>query len=172
MTSALIPFAGGLVLAAAHDIHSRRIPNALSGLFLCIGLFARGALAGGDGLADGICGVVVGLFVLLIPYSMGMFGGGDIKLLAAIGAWVGPVYVLAIAALGCIVGALLAVAMTVLEPGLRDDVKNTLLIAFYTKHLPRDLRSARPARLTVPFGAALAIAAVALALTVGGLPHA
>ena len=43
-----------------------------------------------DGLIFALCGVVVGFFTFFIIWILGGCGGGDVKLFAAVGAWVGP----------------------------------------------------------------------------------
>jgi prepilin peptidase CpaA len=46
---------------------------------------------------------------MLIPYLMALVGGGDVKLLAAVGAFLGPANALWVAAFGCIAGGVVAI---------------------------------------------------------------
>jgi prepilin peptidase CpaA len=72
------------------DMKTRRIPNyltfgtALAGL--AFNLLGRGL----PGLVDGILGMLVGFAFLILPYLLGGTGAGDVKALAALGAWLGP----------------------------------------------------------------------------------
>jgi prepilin peptidase CpaA len=43
-----------------------------------------------DGLLFALAGVVVGFFTFFLIWILGGCGGGDVKLFAALGAWVGP----------------------------------------------------------------------------------
>ena len=43
-----------------------------------------------SGLGWSLVGTIVGLALLLPLYAIGGMGAGDVKLLAGVGAWVGP----------------------------------------------------------------------------------
>jgi len=72
-------------MAAIYDFRFRRIPNwlSLSGLILGFGLNAHGTLAAGEGM-------LLATAVYLPLYLLRGMGAGDVKLMAAIGALVGP----------------------------------------------------------------------------------
>jgi len=74
---------------AVIDWRHFRIPNALTLPFAIAGLAINVYSFGLPGIATSLGGLAVGFLLLLIPYLMGGFGGGDVKLLAAIGSWVG-----------------------------------------------------------------------------------
>jgi prepilin peptidase CpaA len=100
-----------LSLAAASDLRTRRIPNWLTfgGALIGLGfnvLFDR--LAGG---LSSLEGWVLGVALFALPFSFGQLGAGDVKLLAAVGAWGGPHLVLLTALAGALVGAALALAV-------------------------------------------------------------
>ncbi len=89
-----------LAVAIFTDLRTRRIPNWLVVPFLLIGLAAspwrhdwqsNGHGFGWHGLGQSLAGMALGLLINGIPFLMGWTGGGDVKLCAAIGAWVGPV---------------------------------------------------------------------------------
>ncbi|WP_449245286.1 A24 family peptidase [Desulfobacca acetoxidans] len=75
---------------AASDLHSRRIPNYLTFGGALAGLFYQTVFFGWSGLGQGLFGLLLGLGLLLIPYILGGMGAGDVKGLAALGAWLGP----------------------------------------------------------------------------------
>src|SRR5271165_4245123 len=84
-----LPLVLALLAAAIIDARVRRIPNWLtSGLLL--GGLGR-ALAGGGihGLDQSLFGMLCGASLPLILYAISAVGAGDVKLLAAIGAWIG-----------------------------------------------------------------------------------
>ena len=163
MTTALIPFATGLALAAAHDVRSRRIPNALCLAFCLVGLGARGMLGG---FGPGLVGAGLGLAILIVPFALGLIGGGDVKLLAATGAWLGPQATLAAALAGLAAGGLLSAAIAIAQPALRRQVATNLMLTATTGRLGHASAS------QVPMGAALAAGAILTAIFFGGLPNA
>lgn len=72
------------------DLKTHRIPNYLTlGTALC-GLAYQLAFHGWAGLTNGLLGLALGFGLLLLPYVMGGMGAGDVKALAALGAWLGP----------------------------------------------------------------------------------
>lgn len=83
------------------DLRSQRLPNAITLTMLSAGLamnMCRGAgialigEAGSgalNGLLFGIFGVVVAFILFVALWQLGKCGAGDVKLMAAVGAWVG-----------------------------------------------------------------------------------
>ena len=78
------------VVAGWTDWHTRRIPNWLVAPFLVIGIVASTWLHGWHGLGFSFEGLGLGLLLYGILFWMGGMGAGDVKLAAAIGAWIGP----------------------------------------------------------------------------------
>ena len=80
-----------VILAATADVLSRSIPNQLT--LLIAASFFLFAWACGMPLADLVMHVGFGIGLLVIAvvlFSFGLFGGGDGKLIAAAGLWIGP----------------------------------------------------------------------------------
>jgi prepilin peptidase CpaA len=159
----LSPLGAGLLWAIVCDLRGRRIPNAISGVVFVSGLvvsaYLRGMLASGSGLAAS----VVLLVVLLPPWRAGGIGGGDVKLAAAVGAWVGLAhlvwFVLASALAG---GVVAAVVYMFASPGARAEVKANLVLASAHGQMPH-VPSHRKGHLSVPYAVAISAgAAVAL----------
>jgi prepilin peptidase CpaA len=72
------------------DIKTRRIPNYLTLGTLLAGLGFQAGFQGWSGLASGLLGMLLGFALLIIVYIIGGIGAGDVKALAALGAWLGP----------------------------------------------------------------------------------
>jgi prepilin peptidase CpaA len=102
-----------LVVAVAWDLRSFRIPNVLTAPAALAGLSYQVATAGFPGLKSSLLGMMVGLGILLIPFLLGGLGGGDVKLLAAMGAWLGPQGILFAALYSGLAGGLLALGVMV-----------------------------------------------------------
>ena len=78
------------LVAAAIDLRTRRVPNALTGAAAAFGLALALSGAGRIGPIAAIAGGLLGLTLMLPGYLFGATGGGDVKLLAALGTLLGP----------------------------------------------------------------------------------
>ena len=72
------------------DIRTQRIPNYLTLGTAVAGLGFQVGLHGWGGLWSGFLGLALGFGLLIIPYLLRGIGAGDVKALAALGAWLGP----------------------------------------------------------------------------------
>jgi prepilin peptidase CpaA len=81
---------GILAACCVTDLKSRRIPNIITAPTMIVGLAYHGMIYGLDGLAFAGLGLVLGLAVMLVPFLIGLMGAGDVKLMAAAGAILGP----------------------------------------------------------------------------------
>jgi len=97
-----------LGIATFTDLRSRRIPNWLVLPFMVLGVAVSTWLHGWSGLAQSLEGLAVGgVFFGLLSFMGGM-GMGDVKLCAAIGAWIGPGQMLVALVLTGITGGIMA----------------------------------------------------------------
>jgi len=81
---------GFLMLACLWDLRWRRIPNWLNaGGLLAVLLASVVGLLGDTGPADRAFGALAGFGVLLVGHLAGMFGAGDVKAAAVLGAFWG-----------------------------------------------------------------------------------
>src|SRR2546425_13068330 len=77
------------LVACVFDLYSRRIPNALTFGAAAVALVVAAALGGASGAWSTLMGLAVGLAIWLPIYALGGMGAGDVKVMAAIGAWLG-----------------------------------------------------------------------------------
>jgi prepilin peptidase CpaA len=96
-----------LTVALLTDLHSRQIPNLLVGVGLVIGLAGHAWFAGTAGVLTAGLGACVGLLCLLPFYVSGAMGGGDVKLMAMCGAFLGPINVIVATTAALLIGGLL-----------------------------------------------------------------
>lgn len=75
---------------ALGDLYTRRIPNYLTLGAALAGLGFQVGAHGWAGLGQGLLGMSVGFALLIAFYLKGGMGAGDVKALAALGAWLGP----------------------------------------------------------------------------------
>ncbi|HEX2999972.1 MAG TPA: prepilin peptidase [Armatimonadota bacterium] len=99
---------GGLVLAVACDIRSRRIPNWITLPLMLCGICLNTAASGWSGLGESLGGLVLGMALLLPIWLAGGTGAGDVKLLAMIGALRGMAFALWTGLFGAVAGGILA----------------------------------------------------------------
>ena len=79
-----------LIEAAIIDGRQLRVPNWLTFHFAAAGLAYAYWAHGWQGLAWSLQGAGLGLLTLLPLYAIGGMGAGDVKLMAGMGAWMGP----------------------------------------------------------------------------------
>ena len=151
-----------LALAVWHDVRTRRIPNivvftgALSGLALNIllpaghGLFSDAF--GGIGFIKSIAGLAAGLALLLPMYVMRAMGAGDVKLMAMIGAFMGPQAIVAVALLSMVAGGVLALAVSLFKGQLTAVITNVYQIATHSVFRALAGAGVRIESTTVPTG--------------------
>ena len=119
------------VAACATDIRTRRIPNVLT-LGAAAGGVAFHVLASGtDGALAAGGGWLVGVLLFLPFFALGGMGGGDLKLLAALGAWLGPRETLWLAVYAGLAGGVLGVAVAVSRGYLRTAMSNVVMMFSY-----------------------------------------
>lgn len=100
-----------LAFAVREDLVHHRIPNALVAVVLAGGLLTQSAFDGLEGLLGALAGAGVGLACLLpIHIARGM-GAGDVKLMVAVGSFLGPFNAFLAAGLTLVFGAGLAVGI-------------------------------------------------------------
>lgn len=102
-----------LLAASACDLKTRRIPNGLSAAGMLAGLAGH---AYGGGLPGGLWALsgIAAALPLLLLYAARAFGAGDIKLLMAVGALMGPGFLL-----WTLLGAIFAAGLLALVSVLR-----------------------------------------------------
>lgn len=148
-------------VGAVSDIRSARIPNYLTYSSLAVALVLRSAL-GWAGLRSGAVGMLVAGGFFLVLFVMGAMGGGDLKLMASVGAWVGREQVITILLAAAFAGGFLAVVRIVFGRRGRQTLWNLLeLIRFRLTSgvQPHPLLNVRePGSERVPYGLAIAMA--------------
>ncbi|MEL7189079.1 MAG: prepilin peptidase [Pseudomonadota bacterium] len=124
----LIALAIGLLIAAFTDIRSRKIANWLNGA-IALGApvfwFASGMAVWPDmAMQFGFALLVSGAWIGL--YALGLLGGGDIKLLAALSLWITPLNYMTLLIIMAMVGGLMAIAFVVRRVVFKPDTPGQL----------------------------------------------
>ena len=115
-------------IACAIDLRTRRIPNALTFGAAAAALVFHFAAGGLSGLAIGSAGWLAGAAMLLVPYALGGMGAGDVKLLAALGAWLGAVDVAWAGAYAAVAAGGMAIVVGLVTGYLPQAIRNVGLV--------------------------------------------
>ncbi|WP_175952428.1 prepilin peptidase [Burkholderia sp. BCC0405] len=149
------------VAAAGTDIAARRIPNRLVAFGLAGALVAQcllhGVLAGALGW---LAGAAAGFALLLPFYLLRGMAAGDVKLMLAIGAWVGAEMTVYIVLATFVAGGIGALAAVLLRGRMRQMWANVrALLARRSRVAPAEAADG-PAAITsvgsLPYGVAIA----------------
>jgi len=103
----------GTGLAAVIDLRTRRIPNALTGALLVIGVAIAATKLGPVNLGGALLGCALGLAFMLPGHLFGATGAGDVKLFAAAGALLGPATTVQAFLYTAIAGGVLALVIAI-----------------------------------------------------------
>jgi prepilin peptidase CpaA len=155
-----------VLIAAATDLRSRRIPNWLTLPALPIGLTAQTVY--GDGLWSSLLGALGGFAALFALFAIGAGGAGDVKLFAVVGSFVGIHNLLVVFALVAVIGGAAAIAVSIRAGALSRVLTNTVSIVsslargHWTEARERsDMR--QPGALRLAYGAVIAAGALLFA---------
>jgi prepilin peptidase CpaA len=113
-------------IGAAIDFSTRRVPNALTLSVAAVGILA--AASGVVKLPPGMAlvGFLTGFVVMLPGHVFGRTGGGDVKLMAALGTWLGPSMIFKAFLYSAIAGGLLALFVAVRRGRMRETLRGTV----------------------------------------------
>ena len=99
------------IVAAGWDLKSRRIPNVLTFGATLAAIVAHGYVEGLPGIGWSVAGWLVGVAFFFPLFALGGMGAGDVKLLAALGAWLGPGATVWVALLSWLAGGVLGLVV-------------------------------------------------------------
>jgi prepilin peptidase CpaA len=147
-----------VVFAAVTDARTRRIPNALTVTALLAALALR-ALVGGPALVDGLLGAGAAMVLLLPLFALGGVGGGDAKLLIAVGAFMGPAGFVVAGLATAVAGGVMALAWSAHKGVILPVLLNTGGLLKYVFTAGRSGERATletPGAVSVPYAIAIA----------------
>ena len=133
---------GGLALATVIDVKSRRIPNWVTAAMAGVGLALAITGTSGTSVAASFAGFVLGFLLMLPGYRLGATGAGDVKLMAAVGAIVGPALVVTAFLFTAVAGGVLAIAVAARRNRLAATVAQAGALVAAPGDAPQQIRTA------------------------------
>jgi prepilin peptidase CpaA len=147
-----------LVLCAYWDIRYRRIPNWATLPGAALGLGMNGLFLGWPGMKASGLGLLVGFGALVVLFVLGWMGGGDVKLMAAVGALKGYPFIVSALFYSLVVGIVIGVVMLIWNRKTLRTFKNLFFVvgSRVTKLIPKqDIDPEQTQKL--PFGLAIVL---------------
>lgn len=152
--------------AAVTDLRDRRVPNWITLASALMAVALNASFSGTAGISRSLAGLGLALAIYLPLYLLRAMGAGDVKLMLAIGAAVGPANWLIIFCLTAIFGGLAAIIVILARGRWRQTFHNVFLIlssarrlrAPYTVSPKLNVKSSEAMRL--PHAVAIALGTV------------
>jgi len=122
---------GVAFVAVFFDVRVRRIPNLLTLGATLAALVYAGVHGGWAAMETAALGWCAGAALFFPFFALGGMGAGDVKLLAAIGAWVGPADSAWVAMFGAMAGGVLGLAVALVRGYLSTALSNVWLMLMH-----------------------------------------
>ncbi len=170
LTVALLVF---LAMATIEDLARNRISNVLTFGAAALALSLQLVMHGFDGLLAGAGGLVIGFVVFLPFYLFGGMGAGDVKMMAAAGAFLTPFTSLLAAGMSLVAGSVLGIAILVVRGGAMPALRRyylTVACLVRTGHLiHEDPAASEVTTERFPYAVAIAVGMLAVLVARGPL---
>lgn len=163
-----------LVVATVTDLRKFKIHNLLTLPLLVLGFVYHGIVSGTDGLLFSLWGTLFGGGILLVLFLLGGIGGGDVKLLAGVGAWLGIMVTFWLFNIAAIAAGVYALVLIVKQKRLKQTWLNLCLMGRRLVLIGRHVGAEEPVdevaqrsdrrKQLIPFGAMLGIGMLVLLL--------
>jgi prepilin peptidase CpaA len=158
------------VIAALTDIMKFKVYNILTLPLLASGLIYHAVAGGQSALLGSVLGLLLGGGVLTVFYLMGGMGAGDVKFMAAVGAWLGVVLTFYVFVASALAAGIYALVLIFAYGSLRETYVNLQIIChrmtILCRHLgseeriETEVRRVDRHRRIIPFAAMMAVGIV------------
>lgn len=130
--TALHIFVGTLLaVACVSDVRTRRIPNVLTFSAAGFALMFHLATGGWSAVGASVGGWLLGGALFFPMFALRGMGGGDVKLLAAVGAWVGPGQIVLVALATSIAGGAIGLVVAMGHGYLKAAISNLWVLLMH-----------------------------------------
>jgi prepilin peptidase CpaA len=121
------------VVAALWDLRTRRIPNVLTFGSALVAIAAHAYTGGVTAAGWSLAGWFVGVLFFLPIFALRGMGAGDVKLLAALGAWLGPGPIVWVALFSLVAGGVIGLLVALVYGYLTQALTNIWWMFTYWK---------------------------------------
>lgn len=165
-----VPMFALLAWAAVVDARTRRIPNVLTVSLAVMGLVQSFLPTHTVGPLQSAGGLGLGFGLTFILFALGALGGGDVKLLAGVGAWVGVWGVAQVFAGAAVVGMVIVLVQSARQGRMGILFRNSAVLAINlvhvgdvgVDHVSHTGRESRSVDRPLPYAVPVLVAAVAV----------
>lgn len=116
------------LIAAMTDLWKFKVYNALTFPAILSGLIVSTAMGGLAGLSSSFLGAALGFGTLVLCFALGGVGAGDVKLMTAVGAWLGPYLTYRVFLTSALAAGVYALALVVLQGGVFSAIAELLVL--------------------------------------------
>jgi prepilin peptidase CpaA len=131
----LFPLFAMLTWASFTDLRERKIRNWLTLTVMLTGLAQSFTPFHTVTPGQAALGLLVGFGIPFILFAIGALGGGDVKLLAGVGAWLGPFGALGVFMAAAIIGMVIVLIQALWQRRLLQLIYNSALVAINVAHV-------------------------------------
>jgi len=155
-----------LIEAALIDGWKLKVPNWLTFHMVLGGIAYCTYIGGTAGLLWSLGGALVGLAVLMPLHAIGGMGAGDVKLMAGIGAWMGPSITLGAFVVSALVGGVMAVLMVLWSGNVLKHwvqfhvIGHEILTVRNPEKLSATAAERKPTMMLLPYGIPIAVGTI------------
>jgi prepilin peptidase CpaA len=159
------------LVASWNDYRRHRVPNWLNAAVLGTGLATQSLFSGWTGLQHAFVGVLVGFAPLMLLWLMKAMGAGDVKFMAAVGAWLGPRLTLSALVFGGLAGGVMALGMIALQRNWRQATANMGMLLAKANGLQTPLAASDaipalgPSKVRLPYAVPLSLGTLVVVLS-------
>ncbi len=152
-------------VAAVMDLLRGRVYNWFTFPLMLAGIVVSALMGGWGGAGVSLLGILAGFLLFGWMFWFGAMGGGDVKLLMALGAWGGWRYATDVAVLSVLIGGVIALSILLVKGRLPRFLR--MLHRFLLTLFVKELETETPKidwKLTFPYAVPIAVAAVWVAV--------
>jgi prepilin peptidase CpaA len=149
-----------LLSASILDLMYSKIPNILNYPFMAGGVLHHAYMRGMEGFVFSLEGLGLGIALLLFFYLAGGMGAGDVKLMGAIGSFLGPAGVFKAFLISAVIGGFYAVLLIIIFGKSREymnKIVSSFKYFFYVRRVEVQSPQVTGAVPRMRYGVAIAI---------------
>ncbi len=120
-----------VLVAVVFDLATRRIPNLLTFGAALAAILVHGYISGWAGAGMALVGWLVGAALFFPVFALGGMGAGDVKLLGALGSWLGPATVVWVGLYAGVAGGIMGLVVAALYGYLPRAFRNITNLVMY-----------------------------------------